>query len=139
MQGNDFVQSVMYRRGVTCFSCHDSHGTANNALLVKPVGELCLTCHSVRSPNGPRNVATLEDHTHHKAGSAGSECVACHMPKVAQEMADLNVRSHTFNIITPSMTDAEKIPNPCTGCHTDKDTGWARTAMRRTRRTTCQG
>jgi len=26
MQGNDFVQSVMYRRGVTCFSCHDAHG-----------------------------------------------------------------------------------------------------------------
>src|SRR6185436_12276207 len=32
MQGNDFVQSVMYRRGVTCFSCHDSHGTPNDAL-----------------------------------------------------------------------------------------------------------
>ena len=31
MQGNDFVQSLMYRRGVTCFSCHDVHGTANNA------------------------------------------------------------------------------------------------------------
>ena len=30
MQGNDFVQSLMYRRGVTCFSCHDVHGTANN-------------------------------------------------------------------------------------------------------------
>ena len=28
MQGNDFVQSVMYARGVTCFSCHDVHGTA---------------------------------------------------------------------------------------------------------------
>src|SRR5258708_21784955 len=24
MQGNDFVQSVMYRRGGTCFSCHDA-------------------------------------------------------------------------------------------------------------------
>ena len=29
MQGNDFAQSVMYRRGVTCFSCHDVHGTDN--------------------------------------------------------------------------------------------------------------
>ena len=28
MQGNDFVQSVMYRRGVRCFDCHDArrHG-----------------------------------------------------------------------------------------------------------------
>ena len=37
MQGNDFVQSVMYNRGVNCFSCHDVHGTDNNAdLLLKP-------------------------------------------------------------------------------------------------------
>jgi hypothetical protein len=27
MQGNDFVQSVMYRRGVTCASCHDARLT----------------------------------------------------------------------------------------------------------------
>ena len=33
MQGNDFVQSVMYTRGVTCANCHDVHGTANNADL----------------------------------------------------------------------------------------------------------
>jgi hypothetical protein len=37
MQGNDFVQSVMYTRGVTCFSCHDVHGTSNNADLIKPI------------------------------------------------------------------------------------------------------
>ena len=33
MQGNDFVQSLMYTRGVTCFSCHDVHGTENDAIL----------------------------------------------------------------------------------------------------------
>ena len=36
MQGNDFVQSVMYTHGVKCSSCHDVHGTENNALLIKP-------------------------------------------------------------------------------------------------------
>ena len=36
MQGNDFVQSVMYRRGVTCFDCHDVHGTKEYAQLRKP-------------------------------------------------------------------------------------------------------
>ena len=84
MQGNDFVLSVMYRRGVTCFSCHDAHGTNNYAQLIKPADKLCLDCHGPLSPNGPRT-ATLEEHTHHKSGSAGSQCIACHMPQIETE------------------------------------------------------
>jgi predicted CXXCH cytochrome family protein len=129
MQGNDFVQSVMYTRGVTCFSCHDVHGTANSADLIKPVRQLCTTCHGPASPNGP-HAATIEAHTHHAAGSAGGECVACHMPKIEQTIADVNVRSHTFRFITPTMTDQLKVPNPCTTCHTDRSTDWARDALK---------
>jgi predicted CXXCH cytochrome family protein len=129
MQGNDFVQSVMYRRGVTCFSCHDVHGTDNYAQLRKPVDKLCLDCHGPMSLNGPRT-ATLEEHTHHKADSTGSQCVACHMPKIETTIADVKVRAHTFVFITPAMTDKYKIPNPCTSCHTDKSTAWATEAMR---------
>ena len=129
MQGNDFVQSVMYRRGITCFSCHDVHGTANNADLIKPVGQLCLTCHGPQSPNGP-HAATLEAHTHHAPGSAGAECVNCHMPKIEQELGDLNVRSHTFKFITPEETDLYKIPNACTSCHSGKTTAWARESLK---------
>ena len=128
MQGNDFVESLMYRRGVTCFSCHDVHGTSNPADLVKPARSLCLTCHSPGSPNGPR-AATIEQHTHHAAGSAGSECIACHMPKIEQTIADVNVRSHTFKFITPSTTERLKVPNPCIGCHTDKNNAWAREVL----------
>jgi predicted CXXCH cytochrome family protein len=124
MQGNDYVQSSMYTHGVTCSSCHDVHGTANNADLLKPASAVCLTCHGPNSPNGP-HAATVEQHTHHKAGSAGSECVSCHMPKIEQTIADVNVRSHTFKFIPPSATNRFKIPNPCTSCHTDKTTGWA--------------
>ena len=129
MQGNDFVQSVMYRRGVTCFSCHDAHGTGNYAQLRKPADKLCLDCHAPLSLNGPRT-GTIEEHTHHKAGSPGSSCIACHMPKIATEIADVKVRSHTFAFITPAMTDKYKIPNPCTSCHTDKTTAWATDAFR---------
>jgi predicted CXXCH cytochrome family protein len=67
MQGNDFVQSVMYTRGVTCFSCHDVHGTGNNADLVRPAKDLCTTCHGPNSPNGP-HAASIEAHTHHERG-----------------------------------------------------------------------
>jgi predicted CXXCH cytochrome family protein len=129
MQGNDFVQSLMYRRGVTCFSCHDSHGTANEALLIKPARDVCLTCHGPTSPNGP-HAPTLEAHTRHARGSAGSDCVACHMPKIAQTIANVNVRSHTFAFISPRLTEQFKIPNPCTTCHTDKSTAWALDALR---------
>jgi len=129
MQGNDFVQSVMYRRGVTCFDCHDVHGTDNYAQLRKPVNQICLDCHGSGSRNGPRE-ATLAEHTHHKDGSTGSECVACHMPKVEVTIPGVFVSAHTFAFITPAMTDQYKIPNACTSCHTDKTTAWATDALR---------
>ncbi len=52
------------------------------------------------------------------------------MPKIEQTIADVNVRSHTFKFITPSMTDQFKIPNACTGCHTDRSNAWATEALR---------
>ena len=130
MQGNDFVQAVMYRRGVTCFSCHDVHGTENNADLIKPGSLMCLECHGPDSPNGPHNAASVEAHTHHKPGSAGNDCLACHMPKIEQTLPDDFVRGHTFKFITPAMTEKYKIPNPCTSCHKDKGTAWAREALK---------
>jgi predicted CXXCH cytochrome family protein len=129
MQGNDFVQSLMYRRGVTCASCHDVHGTQNYAQLRKPVDEICLDCHSTTSPNGP-HVATIEEHTHHRDGSPGSQCVACHMPKIESEgVPGAFVSAHTFKFITPAMTEKYQIPNACTSCHKDKTAAWATNAM----------
>ena len=116
MQGNDFVASVMYEKGISCWSCHDVHGTGNEAELIKPANSLCLTCHGPESPAGPRG-ATLTAHTQHSAEKV--QCVDCHMPAIAKEMADLNVRSHTFRFITPVLSEQFDIPNPCTTCHTD--------------------
>jgi predicted CXXCH cytochrome family protein len=129
MQGNDFVQSEMYLHGITCFSCHDVHGTANNADLRKPASSMCLQCHGPGKPIGPR-AATIEAHTHHRANSLGSECVNCHMPKIEQTIADVNVRSHTFKIISPTLTAESAVPNPCGVCHADKSSKWAIDAMR---------
>jgi predicted CXXCH cytochrome family protein len=130
MQGNDFVQSVMYQHGVTCASCHDVHGTENYAQLRKPAQQLCLSCHGTNSPNGP-HTPTLEEHTHHKKGSPGGQCVACHMPKIASEgVPGSFVSSHTFKFITPAMTDKYQMPNACTSCHKDRNPVWATSAMR---------
>ena len=124
MQGNDFVTSQMYTHGVSCFSCHDVHGTENHADLLKPANVLCLECHGPNSPNGP-HTATVEAHTHHKAGSPGNECVSCHMPKIEQTIGDVNVRAHTFKFISPRLTQQFKMPNACNQCHTDKEPAWA--------------
>ncbi|HLJ77518.1 MAG TPA: cytochrome c3 family protein [Acidobacteriaceae bacterium] len=131
MQGNDFAQSVMYRHQITCSSCHDVHGTENYAQLIRPVNEICLSCHGPMSPNGP-HAATLEAHTHHRSGSAGSQCVACHMPAIEGEgVPGAFVHAHTFRFIWPEATEKYGIPNPCTTCHRDKNNGWAEEAMAR--------
>ncbi len=122
MQGNDFVQSEMYLHGITCFSCHDVHGTSNNADLRKPSNTMCLQCHQPGGRNGPR-AATIQAHTHHKA----VDCVDCHMPKIEQTIADVNVRSHTFKFISPSQS---AVPSPCNICHAGKPAKWAVEAMR---------
>jgi predicted CXXCH cytochrome family protein len=129
MQGNDFVQSAMYTHGVSCYSCHDVHGTENDADLLKPASVLCLECHGPNSPNGPRG-ASIEVHTHHDKNSAGSDCVNCHMPKIEQEIADVNVRAHTFKFIAPKDTETLKIPNPCGICHAGKPPNWAGDQLR---------
>jgi predicted CXXCH cytochrome family protein len=129
MQGNDFVQSLMYARGVTCFNCHDAHGTDNPGIVREKGNGLCLACHGPNSQNGP-HAAGIEQHTHHAAGSTGSACIACHMPAIAQTIDDVNVRSHTFRFIWPVQTETLKIPNACNLCHTDKTTDWATAALR---------
>ena len=65
-----------------------------------------------------------------RVAAPAATALPCHMPKIAQTVANVNVRSHTFKFITPKMTDDFKIPNPCTTCHTDKSTAWGREAMR---------
>lgn len=131
MQGNDFVQSVMYRRGITCADCHDVHGTDNPSQLRLPPDKLCLSCHGPASPNGP-HTATIEAHTHHKTGSPGSQCIGCHMPQIESEgVAGAFVHAHTFRFVGPEMTDKYNIPNACNTCHQDKSTAWAAAELRK--------
>jgi predicted CXXCH cytochrome family protein len=129
MQGNDFVTSLMYARGVTCFSCHDPHGTDNPAMVRAPGNALCLTCHGPNTQNGP-HATTIEQHTHHAPGSAGSQCIACHMPKIAETIDDVKIRSHTFRFVWPEQSETLKIPNACNLCHLDKTSAWATAALK---------
>jgi predicted CXXCH cytochrome family protein len=122
MQGNDFTQSNMYHRELRCYDCHEVH-TNEVSNLKMPGNALCLSCHTKDNPAGLKG--TVSEHTHHAEGSKGSQCVACHMPKIEVTIKDNYVSAHTFRFITPTETDQSGIPNPCTSCHTERSTAWA--------------
>lgn len=133
MQGNDFVQSAMYHRGLRCFDCHQVHSNRNPSNLVATGNELCLGCHTKDNPAGLKG--TVSEHTHHPENSPGSQCIACHMPNIAQTLAnkqhgDIFVASHTFRFISPILTETSGVPNPCISCHKDKTNAWAAAQLR---------
>jgi predicted CXXCH cytochrome family protein len=129
MQGNDFTQSLMYTHRVTCFSCHDPHGSDNVSMLRANDNSLCLTCHGPNAQTGPF-APSIEAHTHHKPDSTGNRCVACHMPAIEETLGDVKVHAHTFKFITPATTEKLGIPNGCNLCHADKTPAWAAEALK---------
>jgi predicted CXXCH cytochrome family protein len=133
MQGNDFVQSNMYHRGLRCFDCHEVHSNRNPSNLIATGNQLCLNCHTKENPAGLKG--TVSEHTHHAEGSPGSQCTACHMPQIAQTLGnkqdgDIFVASHTFRFLSPTLTESSGIPNPCAACHKDKTNVWAAAQLR---------
>ena len=112
-----FLQSRMYRAGVSCSDCHNPHslqlvtGDAPNAV--------CGQCHL------PTQFATSQ-HSGHEAEDAG--CIDCHMPSRAYMVVD-DRRDHSFRVPRPDLSDATGVPNACNGCHADKSAAWAAAAI----------
>jgi tetratricopeptide (TPR) repeat protein len=112
-----FLQSKMYRKGVTCKDCHDPH-----ALRVR--GEenaVCAVCHLSTKFDTPA-------HHFHASGTPGAACVSCHMPTRTYMVIDAR-RDHSFRIPRPDLSIALGTPNACNGCHGDKSPEWARAAI----------
>lgn len=108
-----FVQSAMHAAGVTCSDCHDPHGLE----LAAGTGGVCAGCHE------PARFAAT-DHHGHAPGSAGSECVACHMPGRTYMGVDFR-RDHSFRVPRPDLSVLVGTPNACNDCHDDRDAAWA--------------
>lgn len=115
-QYNDFKRSKHYLTEiVACWTCHDPHepdAPFDNSR--------CTSCHANKA-----GVAEFEAHTKHSSAQV-STCIECHMPYTAKSAIAYDVRSHTFDIIPPSVSQAmaavapdKIIPNSCmtTGCH----------------------
>src|SRR5262249_58673149 len=78
---------------------------------------LCARCHQPIA-------ASLTAHTRHRADSAGSACVECHMPKTVVSIK-ATMRDHTIGVPAPENTVRFNIPNACSECHKDKPASWA--------------
>jgi len=148
-----FWQSQCFLKGnATCLDCHNnvhnpetsrvgaspasaslnstnastSNAAARNAAAsnattsLKSSGDLntlCVRCHAAIGQS-------IQAHTHHAAGSAGSTCVECHMPRTVISIKT-TIRDHSISIPVPENTARYKIPNACTECHKNRDANWA--------------
>jgi predicted CXXCH cytochrome family protein len=104
---------------MACTTCHDPHTvdpTAKLRELATPAGNhLCVTCHDKFAALG-----AVEQHSHHKTGSEGTSCIACHMAKKNMGLDYGLIRYHRIG----SPTDPKRVladrPVECAVCHADK-------------------
>lgn len=113
-----FLQSRMYQAGVTCSDCHEPHSQRLRA----EGNALCAQCHL------PARYDTRAHH-HHDPGTAGGQCVSCHMPTTTYMVVDPR-RDHRLHVPRPDLNAALGIPDACSSCHRDRDAAWAAAAWR---------
>ncbi len=112
-----FLQSLMGQKGVLCADCHDPH-----SLQLRAAGnEVCGQCHLQAKFD-------TEAHSHHPMGSAGAQCVSCHMPTRTYMVVDVR-RDHSIRIPRPDLSIALGTPNACNSCHTERSALWAAEAI----------
>jgi predicted CXXCH cytochrome family protein len=114
-----FLQTRMYQQGVTCMDCHDAHTLALRA----DGNALCTRCHNAA-------LFDTEKHHFHKTGTAGAQCVECHMPAQNYMIIDAR-RDHGIRVPRPDLSKSLGSPNACTRCHVGKKPEWAASAMDR--------
>ncbi len=108
-----FLQSKMHAAGVVCSDCHEPH-----SLGLRAEGNaLCTRCHRASTYD-------REAHSLHKPGTAGSDCVDCHMPERTYMGVD-DRSDHRFGIPQPLVSEAVDATDACTSCHEGKTPKWA--------------
>lgn len=112
-----FLQSRMYRAGVTCADCHDPH----TQKLRAPGSAVCAQCHDPARYDAPA-------HSLH-GPQTGATCLSCHMARRTYMVVDPR-RDHSFRVPRPDLTIAIGTPNACQDCHTDRDARWAAEQVR---------
>ncbi len=125
-QGNHLF-SDCYRNGsMTCVDCHDPHAQGYRDVAFRPLAGRfdngqCTGCHASKAIEPER-------HSHHKVGSTGSSCVACHMPYLQHpgvgEQLKFARSDHSIPIPRAAFDQTLGIENACQKCHADRDLAW---------------
>ena len=105
---------------LTCVTCHNPHETIGRRWTRTQAADdaTCVKCH-----HQFRDAPSVQAHTHHAAGSTGSACMNCHMPRINEGMGDM-VRTHTiFSPTNVKMLEANQ-PNACNMCHVLESIDW---------------
>ncbi len=105
---------------LTCITCHSPHEGLGKGWKQTPKqdSQICVSCHDKFDTD-----TAVAAHTHHAAGSTGSQCMNCHMPKITEGLERM-VRTHRiFNPTDRSMIEANQ-PNACNLCHLDQPIDW---------------
>lgn len=107
---------------MTCTDCHDPHDQsyrdANGLPLPGRFNDgQCTACHASKA-------ADVERHTMHPPASAGSRCVACHMPFLQEPEVGTALRyarsDHTIPLPRPAFDASLGIEIACAQCHADR-------------------
>lgn len=116
-----FKQSKMHAAGVVCSDCHNPH----SGELRATGNGVCTQCHNGNAQptrpaiQGSGLHATNYDspaHHNHPNGSAGAQCVNCHMPGKLYMTNDLR---HDHSFTSPNPVQALELghSDACLGCH----------------------
>lgn len=127
------IRSFAYQQGhlwsdcylsgsMTCTDCHEPHGQSYRDANGLPLNGRfddgqCTACHASKAVD-------VEQHTRHAAGSAGSRCVACHMPYLQEPSVGNAIRyarsDHTIPIPRPAFDASLGVEVACALCHKDR-------------------
>jgi hypothetical protein len=113
-QYNDWKLSRHAREGVSCTSCHYVHqlGVPPTQFQTRGSGsQQCLACHRVINNNLAHSIHSF------------SNCIGCHMPRIAKSAESGDIHSHVFVTLLPEDTMKNPaIPNSCQTCHKHRET-----------------
>lgn len=118
-QDGHYASDCYRNGGMTCVSCHDPHTQGYRTVDGTPIpgrvdDRQCTSCHASKRDE-------VQRHTRHAPGSAGSNCVACHMPYEQQHELGRAIRygrsDHTIAIPRPELDASLGLVGSCKNCH----------------------